>query len=753
MTRGAPVRLSIAARGTSLLLVAPLAIGCARSATVTASPVAGAGVHLRQSARRRRRSVGRATWQRLLLREVAGPAHLDRERDSTRRRVHGAGEGGVERAGHRMEPHQHLGARAALRRRPLVHLLRRRPRRPAIHEPARRRAAVGERRSVRTVRIARHALHGRQRRHRHGRPLVDRPDGRAASRGATTRCGRAGRRTRRRTRRRSSSTSRRWRTRGRSRRIACCSARPTRNGSAGRSSICRKVPSSCSGTATSSSSTPRATRGSRSTRSDSSGCATPPRIRSTHRTGRRAGPVFTGNAEVFGVGHASFVTTPDESEHWIVYHSKDSPTPGWKRSVRMQRFDWSPDGEPRFGAGGESRGATPAAEGRVPLSEQAPLVRSPSTRPAPRPRRAGPRGPCPRARASIPSPRRACRSRRALPRHACGSRYSCRQQPDERRRSCRIGDLGERARRVVPQLRVARPSAATRPGGAVCRSSSSPSACGGCAPHANRPRRSALGPTRAPTMRRSGLPAIRRRLLVRVHRRRSRARARAARSRRASSSSPSTSAAIARMTGSASRSAGIISGATRASSIWPRAQIAANRMRGSEPVHRPDERGDRRTVLDLADRPRGHRADGGHAVAERRSRACRATSCTSPTPAACAAASRTTATHHRAAYEAARARSRCCRASCSPPAARTRSTRSAPTRAGRSPADRRRARRWSPSPPAGPASSPRDDRRRRARRCSRSCRSDRRSAHRPRDRSGRVRRAESRRGAESGPGR
>jgi len=63
----------------------------------------------------------------------------------------------------------------------------------------------------------------------------------------------------------------------------------------------------------------------------------------------KTGPVFTGNASVFGVGHASFVTTPDESEQWIVYHSKDSRTPGWKRSVRMQRFGWSADGAPNFG--------------------------------------------------------------------------------------------------------------------------------------------------------------------------------------------------------------------------------------------------------------------------------------------------------------------------------------------------------------------------------------------------------------------
>lgn len=63
----------------------------------------------------------------------------------------------------------------------------------------------------------------------------------------------------------------------------------------------------------------------------------------------KSGPVFTGNERVFGVGHASFVTTPDGSEDWIVYHSKKSATPGWRRNVRMQRFAWTPSGEPQFG--------------------------------------------------------------------------------------------------------------------------------------------------------------------------------------------------------------------------------------------------------------------------------------------------------------------------------------------------------------------------------------------------------------------
>lgn len=63
----------------------------------------------------------------------------------------------------------------------------------------------------------------------------------------------------------------------------------------------------------------------------------------------KSGPVFTGNEEVYGVGHASFTTSPDGTEHWIVYHTKTERTPGWKRHVCLQRFTCHPDGSPNFG--------------------------------------------------------------------------------------------------------------------------------------------------------------------------------------------------------------------------------------------------------------------------------------------------------------------------------------------------------------------------------------------------------------------
>jgi GH43 family beta-xylosidase len=74
----------------------------------------------------------------------------------------------------------------------------------------------------------------------------------------------------------------------------------------------------------------------------------------------KSGPVFLGTPTVYGVGHASFTTSPDSVEDWIVYHSKVDSTPGWNRAIRMQKFGWHADGAPDFG--------TPAASG-VPIRE------------------------------------------------------------------------------------------------------------------------------------------------------------------------------------------------------------------------------------------------------------------------------------------------------------------------------------------------------------------------------------------------
>ena len=64
---------------------------------------------------------------------------------------------------------------------------------------------------------------------------------------------------------------------------------------------------------------------------------------------KRSEPVFKGTDSVYGVGHCSFVKSPDGKEDWVLYHSKVSTSPGWNRDVRMQRFGWNADGSPDFG--------------------------------------------------------------------------------------------------------------------------------------------------------------------------------------------------------------------------------------------------------------------------------------------------------------------------------------------------------------------------------------------------------------------
>ncbi len=64
---------------------------------------------------------------------------------------------------------------------------------------------------------------------------------------------------------------------------------------------------------------------------------------------KKSGPVFLGNSQVLGVGHCSFAKSPDNTEDWIIYHSKKTTDPGWDRDVRMQPFTWNADGTPNFG--------------------------------------------------------------------------------------------------------------------------------------------------------------------------------------------------------------------------------------------------------------------------------------------------------------------------------------------------------------------------------------------------------------------
>ncbi|WP_277510828.1 family 43 glycosylhydrolase [Ereboglobus sp. PH5-5] len=67
-------------------------------------------------------------------------------------------------------------------------------------------------------------------------------------------------------------------------------------------------------------------------------------------------PVFAPAAKTWGVGHASFVKSPDGREDWIVYHAKLERADGWHRGIFAQPFTWTEDGFPNFG--------TPVAPGQ-----------------------------------------------------------------------------------------------------------------------------------------------------------------------------------------------------------------------------------------------------------------------------------------------------------------------------------------------------------------------------------------------------
>jgi GH43 family beta-xylosidase len=63
----------------------------------------------------------------------------------------------------------------------------------------------------------------------------------------------------------------------------------------------------------------------------------------------KTGPVFQGTPNVFGTGHASFTTSPDGREWWIIYHTKKTNDGSWQREIRLQPFTWKTIGDPDFG--------------------------------------------------------------------------------------------------------------------------------------------------------------------------------------------------------------------------------------------------------------------------------------------------------------------------------------------------------------------------------------------------------------------
>jgi GH43 family beta-xylosidase len=85
----------------------------------------------------------------------------------------------------------------------------------------------------------------------------------------------------------------------------------------------------------------------------------------------KTGPVFRQNGDVYGVGHPTFIKSPNGTENWIAYHAKRLSTDGWgDRSVRAQKFYIDSAGSLNLGV---ARSVTipqpkPAGDGGAPAS-------------------------------------------------------------------------------------------------------------------------------------------------------------------------------------------------------------------------------------------------------------------------------------------------------------------------------------------------------------------------------------------------
>jgi GH43 family beta-xylosidase len=80
-------------------------------------------------------------------------------------------------------------------------------------------------------------------------------------------------------------------------------------------------------------------------------------------------PAFQATFSTFGVGHNSFVKSPDGTEDWLIYHAKMYRANGWQRAVFVQRYGWDANGLPDFGK--------PVAAGQLlaaPSGETAPAI-------------------------------------------------------------------------------------------------------------------------------------------------------------------------------------------------------------------------------------------------------------------------------------------------------------------------------------------------------------------------------------------
>lgn len=87
-------------------------------------------------------------------------------------------------------------------------------------------------------------------------------------------------------------------------------------------------------------------------------------------------PVFTSGGKTIGVGHSTFVPSPDGSEMWHVFHAKIDARDGWRRAVYLQPLDFKADGFPDFGTPVQAGRAIPRPKGETVPAPALPLARA-----------------------------------------------------------------------------------------------------------------------------------------------------------------------------------------------------------------------------------------------------------------------------------------------------------------------------------------------------------------------------------------